>query len=108
MDSQDHPIRHFQQVARLAARLKELPAQVEEHSYNYASFGSWTTVVRCKGVRLRVVFDGRESDYTIQRSGARKPPDEWGETLWRQGVQPEVEFPEEALVSAIAKFAGAG
>ena len=105
MDSQDYPIRHFQQVAELARRLKTLPAQVEEHSYSYSSFGSWVTVVRCKGVRLRVVFDGRESDYSIQRSSTREPPDVWGETLWRQDVKPGVDFPEDDLVAAIAKCA---
>ena len=108
MDAQDYPIRHFEQIARFAAALRELPAQVEEHSYSYESFGSWVIVVRYKGRRMRVVFDGRDSDFSIQRSSSRTSPDKWGETCWRRVCESRDQFPESDIVDAIVKCATAG
>ena len=103
MEAQDYPIRHFEQMTRLAAALRELPAQIQEHSYSYESYGSWTALVKYKGVRMRIVFDGRDGHYSIQRSSSRKPPDSWGEPIWQLERGPVSDFPESELVNAIAE-----
>ena len=107
MDAQDYPIRHFEQMARFADGLKRLPAQIEEHSYSYALFGSWTTIVRYKGVRMQIVFDGRDCDYSIQGSSSRKPPDMWRDPGWRKVCKSGDQFPESEIVDAIVKCATA-
>ncbi len=53
-------------MARAAAVLKPLSAQVLEHSYQYEVFGSWYTTIRCRGRVFRVVFDGREQAYFME------------------------------------------
>jgi hypothetical protein len=58
MDAQDYPIRHFQEMDRLATTLKDLPAQVLDHAYFYEAFGSWSMTIRYKGCLLRLTFDG--------------------------------------------------
>jgi len=108
MKSQDYPARHLEQMARLSALLGSLPAQVLEHSYSYESFGSWTIVLPHKGVRKRIVFDGRDSRYRIQQSSARKPPDEWGETIWERACDPGGDIPLSEIVEAITKPRASG
>jgi hypothetical protein len=84
MDPQDYPIRYFESLIPLATALKAVPAQVLEVHYDYAGFGSWVIVLRCKGITLRAVFDGKEFEASLQRSSQRKYPHEWQEPLWRK------------------------
>jgi hypothetical protein len=84
MEPQDYPIRHFEALAALATALKTLPAQVLDSTYSYESFGSWSITLRCKGITLRAVHDGRDREVSLQRSRTRKPPHEWEEPLWRR------------------------
>jgi hypothetical protein len=105
MEAQDYPVRHFEQMARLAESFRELPAQVEQHSYSYESFGSWAVIVRFKDVRLRVSFDGRDSVCFVERSESRKPPDKWGPArlLPASGEQA---FPLSPIIAAVVDSAG--
>lgn len=80
MDDQDYPIRHFEEMARLAAALKGLPAQVLDHSYHYESFGSWAVTIRYQGRPLRLTFDGKERAYRIEESATRRAPYSWNAT----------------------------
>ena len=105
MEAQEYPVQHFEQMARLAESLKELPAQIQEHSYSYESFGSWTVIARLKGVRLRVSFDGRDSVYSVERSESRKPPDRWGAAS-RLSAPGDEAFPLSAIVAAVVDSAG--
>ena len=86
MESQDYPIRHFEALATFATALKAIAAQVLDSEYSYESFGSWSITLRCKGITLRVVHDGRDREVTLQRSRTRKPPHEWEEPLWRRTI----------------------
>ncbi len=104
MDEQDYPIQHFQHMTLLASSLKSLPAEIVEHRYDYESFGSWFIVLRTKGVRLRLAFDGKDSVYSIERSQARKRPDTWTEPRWLD-LPAGDSFPVSALVAAVVEAA---
>jgi hypothetical protein len=86
MEPQDYPIRHFEALAAFATALKAVPAQILDSAYSYESFGSWSITLRCKGITLRAVHDGRDREVTLQRSRTRKPPHEWDEPLWRRTI----------------------
>lgn len=101
MDAQDYPIRHFEEMAALAAALKALPAQIQHHTYYYETAGSWATVLRYKGVRVRIVFDGRDSAYTVQKSRTRKPPDQWADPSWRSAADPGSGIPLPEITRAV-------
>ena len=101
MEPQEYPIRHFEEMARLATALRDLPAQVMDHEYSYEAFGSWSTIVRVKGVRLRVIFDGKEEEYSLQRSLSREPPDDWcDQTVLRSNTCTPIPIPE--VLAAVA------
>jgi hypothetical protein len=55
-------------MARLAAELRMLPAQVLEHAYHYSAFGSWSTTLRRKGIAFRIVFDGKERQLRLEQA----------------------------------------
>ena len=95
MDPQDYPIRHFQEMDRLATLLKGLPAQVLDHDYSYQSFGSWSMTIRCKGCPLRVTFDGKEREYRLEKSATPRPPYSWS-PFWNR-----TDLSENAATSAI-------
>lgn len=57
MDDPDNQLRHFREMVELAEALRTLPADILSHEYAYEAFGSWFVVVRCNGVRMRLVFD---------------------------------------------------
>jgi hypothetical protein len=84
MESQDYPIRHFEALAAFATALKAVPAQILDSAYSYESFGSWSITLRCKGITVRAMHDGRDREVTLQRWRTRKPPHEWEEPLWRR------------------------
>jgi hypothetical protein len=84
MESQDYPIRHFEALAAFATALKAVPAQILDSACSYESFGSWSITLRCKGITVPAMHDGRDREVTLQRSRTRKPPHEWEEPLWRR------------------------
>ena len=84
MEPQDYPIRHFEALAAFATALKVIPAQVLDSDYSYETFGGWSITLRCKGITLRAVYDGKGREVTLLRSRTRKPPHDWGEPLWRR------------------------
>jgi hypothetical protein len=108
MDSQDFPIRHFDQIGRLAAGLKAVPAHVLEHTYSYESFGSWAMTIRCRGQAFRVVFDGKEHEYLLERSTSRERPYRWQRLPWQKRVSPTDDICVSEIVSAIDRGGSAG
>jgi hypothetical protein len=88
MDSQDLPVAHFELMRELASSLKQLPAQLLDHSYSYEGFGSWSLILRFKGRALRCSFDGRDHIITLEQSATRKAPYDWNQQLW---VSPPLE-----------------
>jgi hypothetical protein len=108
MEEQDFPIGHFESMARLATNLKAVPVQVLEHGYHYEAFGSWSLVVRCKGTPLRVVFDGREAEYRIERSTSRKNPYRWEQPVWRHASGSDSDGDRANLLTAIVRLSAAG
>ncbi len=107
MEAFDYPIHHFQHMGQLSESLKELPAEVRDHRYSYETFGSWTMVVRYKGVRIRVAFDGRDSAYSVERSSSRKSPDQWEERVWLEVSSSSDEFPVSTILDGIMSCAKA-
>jgi len=108
MDSHDYPIHHFEQMGRLAAALKALPAQVVEHTYSYDSFGSWAMTLRHRGQPLRLVFDGREQEYLLEQSMSPKHPYRWKLLPWRKRASPAEEICVPEIISAIERGGSAG
>ncbi len=106
MDGHDYPPHHFRLMATLAEAFKPLPAEIRSHSYSPEAFGSWCLVVRCKGVRLRLIFDGRDSEYRLERSTSRKPPDEWQPTAWRMPAGSGGSLPTDQILQAVLDSAG--
>lgn len=105
MEAQDHPIAHFESIARLAHALKALPAQILEHEYSCESFGSWYLVFRRKGVVGRLVFDGHENELVMQKSKDRKPPYHFGsERDVGSGVG--VGVPDDSMIGEICCVVG--
>lgn len=100
MDPQDYPIRHFESMVRLAAVLKTLPAQILEHRYDYDSFGTSSTIVRYKGIPLRIVVSPRDGSVQLQRSATRKHPYSW-QDCWRHPTVPGEDPFGESLLTAI-------
>lgn len=107
MESQDYPIRHFDQMGRFATALKALPAQVLDHSYSYESFGSWTVTIRYKGWPLRLVFDGRDQEFCLERSTGHKPPYVWS-LVWRGSGATVMDPCDEPIIRAIRDASSAG
>lgn len=99
MDPQDYPIRHFEDMVRLAAIPKTFPAQILAHQYFYESFGTHSTIVRFKGTVLRIVVSGRDDSVELRRSTTRKHPYQW-QDCWRHPLAPgEDPFGEPLLVA---------
>ncbi len=107
MDAQDYPIRHFEQMTQLSSLFRDLPAQVQDHQYSYESFGSWNVVVRYKGIRVRVMFDGKESSYSVERSDSREAPDQWRKPHWQHSSTSE-SLPLAAIIAAVVDSATVG
>ena len=68
MEGLDYPVRHFEMMARLAARCRAVRAQVLEHVYQYSASGSWLLYFDFRGGLYRVVFDARGSELTLERA----------------------------------------
>ena len=96
MDPQDYPIRHFQEMGRLATLLKGLPAQVLDHDYSYESFGSWSMTIRCNGHPLRVTFDGKEREYHLEKSATPRTPYSWS-SVWNRNDLSESATPRSSM-----------
>jgi len=107
MESQDYPIRHFDEMSRFTTILKALPAQVLAHSYSYESFGSWTATIRYRGTPLRLLFDGRDNTYSLDRSASQKPPYAWAE-IWRESGALVAGPCDEQIIAAIRNANSAG
>lgn len=107
MESQDYPRRHFDEMSRFTTILKALPAQVLDHAYSYESFGSWTVTIRYKGAPLRLVFDGRDNAYTLDRSASQKPPYLWAQ-VWRQMGAAVAGACDDQIIDAIRNANNAG
>jgi hypothetical protein len=106
MSAKPEQERHFGAMIRLIERLSAAPAEILEHHYSYQSFGSWSCVVRCRGVVLRITFDGRERDLVVQRSTSRKPPHDWGTPSWRKVNAADADFCGPELIAAVERAAG--
>ena len=89
MKSREHAVLHFSFMAEFTSALKALPAEVLGHAYSYEAFGSWSMVVRCQGVPLRIAFDGKDRRISTQRSTTPKAPYLWEAPMSEQMVDPE-------------------
>jgi hypothetical protein len=88
MKSQEYPIKHFQLMQSLAKDLAEIPAQIEEHSYSYESFGSWNCKIKIKDKIFRGCFDGKDGIISL---------DTKENNIWKTVVFDEAESLENIL-----------
>ncbi|HWP63706.1 MAG TPA: hypothetical protein VNO86_09575 [Candidatus Binatia bacterium] len=107
MDAQEHPVRHFEQMIRLVERLLPLPAQLLQHVYSFEAFGSWSCIVRCRGVPIRIAFDGRDRELVVERSRSRRPPYVWDPPIWRRAGVEDVDLVGPELAAAVKRAAEA-
>lgn len=71
---------HFRAIADFTDLLVPTHAQLLEHHYDDAAFGSWWISLRRRRVDFRVVFDGRDSVYRLERAVPANPSGL--ETVW--------------------------
>ena len=83
MHSHDYTIAHFEQMKELAVRLAELPAEIRLHEYNYEVFGSWILELRFKGIRFRLVYDGKENELRLDNRDVPRDASGFGPHVWR-------------------------
>ena len=95
-------------MVQLATGLKAMPAQVLEHTYSYESFGSWAMIIRYRGQPFRILFDGKEHEYLLERSTSREQPYRWQRLSWHKHVSPTDEISVPEIVSAIDRGGSAG
>jgi len=105
MGARDHAIRHFDEMSRFAMSLADLPAQVLDHSYSYASLGSWTMTFRHKSRLFRLSYDGREQQHILERSSSRHSPHDWV-TVWHHVSLNTAPPPE--IIDVIVEASDAG
>jgi hypothetical protein len=108
MDEQDYPIRHFVWMGEFAAELKSLPAQILDHDYSYESFGSWSAIVRHRGVPFRVLFDGKDGKLLVQRSTSPNAPYAWEAPSWQRVIRPGDDLAAREMADAVRSVASAG
>jgi hypothetical protein len=82
MNARDHAIFHFAEMSRFAAQLANLPAQILDHAYTYASYGSWTVTFRRRGRLFRLRYAGRAQTHTLERSTSAHSPHTW-KPVWK-------------------------
>ena len=84
---------HLELAIKLIDRLAALPAEVTTFDYSYEAFGSWFVVLRRNGIRHRLVFDGRDDIFLVQRLGRpnqqEQTPDVIAEQKLAGGLTPE-------------------
>ena len=68
LEGTEHPVRHFEMMARLARRCRGMQAQILEHVYQHSADGSWLLYFSFRGGLYRVVFDARGSELTLERA----------------------------------------
>ena len=106
MDAPDYPIRNFAQIRELAIALKEISAQVLQYEYSHESFGSWFLTLRREGKVYRVLFDGKDSVYSIEVSGNKRSPYHWDRTIWQHSDQMQ-EIPIQTIVMELVAVSSA-
>jgi hypothetical protein len=98
--STDAPgVTHFKLMAAFVESLVPSHAQLREHHYHDDSFGSWWLLVRRHHVDFRIVFDGKDSAYELDRVLPGHPPG--FETIW-SGQGPREMVPQD-LVDALRR-----
>jgi hypothetical protein len=65
-------------------------------------------IVRYLGQPFRVVFDGKESEYLLERSTSREHPYRWQRLPWKKHVAPAEDICVPEIVSAIDRGGSAG
>jgi hypothetical protein len=74
-------VTHFKALSGLVESLSRVDAELVEHHYHDNSFGSWWVIVRRHRVDFRIVFDGKDSAYQLDRALPGNPPK--FETIWQ-------------------------
>jgi hypothetical protein len=73
MDERDFATRHFALMAKVAATVGAMPAEILEHHYHPESFGSWLLKFRHKARIMRLVYDGKEAWLSLERASVEDP-----------------------------------
>ena len=105
MEGIEYPVRHFEMMARLARRCREMDAQILEHVYQYSAFGSWLLYLNFRGGLYRIVLDARESELTLERAADPRRQD-FAVVASRRLGGAEVEVLIEGLLDSLAAGSG--
>lgn len=76
--------RHLQGLLALLDAVAPRGAELVEHHFTADAFGSWFVVLRLPGGTVRLVFEGRDHELVLERSGSPRPPYRWGPAVWRR------------------------
>jgi hypothetical protein len=90
-------VTHFKFMADFIASIVATDIELLDHQYHHAAFGSWCITVRRHRLDFRILFDGKDSAYQLDRTLPGNPPK--FEKLW-QGRGPRETVPVE-LVDAL-------
>jgi hypothetical protein len=80
MESHIEAPRHLEQIAELERVLQAIGVTLYEHHYHYLIFGSFELVVGKPHRRMKIVWDGKESCLTVERS---KFPNQGAHPEWK-------------------------
>ena len=105
MEGLDYPVRHFEMMARIAARCREMGAQALEHVYQHSAFGSWLLYFDFRGGLYRLALDARESELTLERAADPRRKD-FKVVALQQPVGPDVESVVGGMLDDLAAGAG--
>jgi hypothetical protein len=97
----DYSTDHFELMIALVERLRDLPAELLDHHYSAHAFGSWCSILRFRGIVLRLVFDGRDRELVVECSSSKKQPYQWEKPFWRRPNVTKADILGSDLVSAI-------
>jgi hypothetical protein len=92
-------VTHFKFMAGFIDSVAAADVELLDHRYHHAAFGSWWITVRRHQLDFRIVFDGKDSTYQLDRTLLGNPPK--FETIW-QGAGPRETVPVE-LVDALRR-----
>jgi hypothetical protein len=76
-------VTHFMFMASFIDSVTTADVELLDHHYHHAAFGSWLISVRRHRIDFRIVFDGKDSAYQLDRTLPGSPPK--FETIWQGG-----------------------
>lgn len=97
MKEQDPIIDHFQLMTNVVKYLRSIDGEMWVAEYQYpGGFESWLLIIRLKGERYRVLYDGRDKRLVLETE-SDTPISSYFPTHWAERATAEVSDPRGAL-----------